>query len=603
MAFSREVLDAIKDRADIVQIIGEKVNLTPSGGNYKGLCPFHGEKTASFMVNASRRMYHCFGCGAGGSVIDFVMAYERVDFPQALRSLAERVGIALETERGRPSVEPGLKALEAAQRYYHERLLSRPEGEPGRAYLRGRTLDEDAWKAFGLGFAPDGWRGLVEHAQRSSLAVPDLVSAGLAKNGPSGQPYDLLRKRVVFPILGERGRCIAFGGRVIDPADNPKYLNTPETPFYHKHRVLYGMVQGQEALRKERRAILCEGYLDVMRLHLHGFKQAVATCGTALTEEHLKLLERSVDRVALVFDGDEAGVKAALRSAPLFLNRGLEARVVLLPDGLDPDDFLRRDGAEAFGAHLERAVPLLEFLVFQTLRRNGRTPHGKEKALQALLPVLSAIRKEAVRDVTVRYVADLAEVKAASVFALLDPKPGRAAQDAPAPSGTLLRRERRHQRMFLHLLLGERELIGRARELLRPDDLSDPAIRSLFETMLRFTDAEFRELDLDELTALHPELAEPLRALLVEEPLALRSLAGKDKDWALRDYVARIKEEEKERLFQHLKRVAGTPEEDLAVRRFVRMRDDLRDLRMPEAGAPALAPGDAPPLAAGNLPS
>jgi DNA primase len=586
MAYSRELLAAIKERADILQLIGEHVTLTPAGANWKGLCPFHGEKTPSFLVNPAKRMFHCFGCGAGGSVVDFVMRHERVEFPEAVRLLAARLGIPLRDERSGSTEEPALAALQAAQAYYHELLLRRPEGEPGRAYLRGRALDEAAWQRFGLGYAIDEWRGLTQAAQRQGHALPALLAAGLAKQGTGGHPYDLLRKRVTFPIHGAQGRVIAFGGRVIAPDEAPKYLNSPETRLYKKHQVLFGLHQGQEALRKSRWAILCEGYLDVIRLHLHGFTQAVATCGTALTEEHLKLLERYVDKVLLVFDGDEAGIKAALRSAPLFLNRGLEACVVLLPDALDPDDYLRREGAEAFGRCIAQAEPLLEWVAFQTLRRHGRTPRGKEQTLRALLPVLSGIRQAALRDVTVRHVADLVEVRAESVFALLEQAARRPAgrgeegadiaAQAAAAAGAL-RREGRHQRLFLHLLLRERALLGRARELLRPDELTDPEVRALFEKMLRFSDAEFQGLDVDELAALYPGLAPALRALVVEEPRLLLGVTDPERE--LRNRVALIKEEEKQRLFHELKRAVGTPEEELAARRYLRLRQELQHLR------------------------
>ncbi|HEX7928127.1 MAG TPA: DNA primase, partial [bacterium] len=506
MAFSREVLAAIKDQADILQIIGERVTLAPAGANWKGLCPFHNEKSPSFMVNPGRRMFHCFGCGAGGSVVDFVMRYERAEFPEAVRMLAERLGINVGSDRGRSPDEPALAALREAQGYYHDVLMTRQEGEPGRAYLRGRNLDEGVWKQFGLGYAVDEWRGLTQAAQRKGVAMPALLSAGLVKEGKGGNAYDLLRKRVIFPIHNPGGKVIAFGGRVIDKEDNPKYLNSPETRVYHKHQVLFGMHQGQEAMRKARQALLVEGYLDVIRLHLHGFTQAVATCGTALTEDHLKLLERYVDKVVLLFDGDEAGIKAALRSAPLFLNRGVEARVLLLPDGLDPDDYLQRDGADAFRQRADAAEPLLEWVAFQTLQRNGRSPQGKDKSLRALVPMLAGIGQPTLRDVTVRHVADLIEVRADDVFQLLAQEATRQVQQAnrqaeqsvrgiaPGSDGRAaegvgteqlaevagaFRRVGQHQRMFLHLLLRERALLGRAREPLKPDELTDPDIRAL----------------------------------------------------------------------------------------------------------------------------
>ncbi len=611
---SGSLLSTIKEQADILQIVGEKVALTPSGANYKGLCPFHAEKTPSFMVNPSRRMFHCFGCNAGGSVVDFVMAYERLDFGQAVRTLAERLGLDPERGRGGPKRE-GLKVLDLARRYYQELLLKQPEAEAARQYLQGRKLDEDAWKAFGLGYARDEWRGLADYALGQGLSQQDLLDSGLVRLNQSGRPFDMLRGRVVFPILDPGSRCIAFGGRILAGQDGPKYLNTPETRHYHKAQVLFGLAQGQEAIRQSRQAILVEGYLDVMRMHLAGFKQAVATCGTALTAEHIKLLERYADKAVLLFDGDEAGIKASLRSAPLFLNRGMEARVVLLPDDLDPDDFLVQRGAEALRPLLERAQPLLEFLVLTTLKRNGSGPEAKQRTLKALMPLLSEIRQQATRELTVRHLADLIEVRAEAVFELLEPPKGvRGRGRTPSESGAtqadaaqteaatqaagIVRRELRHQRLVLALLLRQRGLMPMARELLRPEDLSDPQLRSLYDKLLRLDPEQFAALDPAELGRLFPELEAPLRGLLVDEPIHLRLTdregkpAMEDPQASLRNEIARIKEAEKDLLLQHLKRALGTPEEEWAARRYLRLRNELRDLRMGPAAVPDAAPAE-----------
>ena len=253
MAFTRETVAAVKQQADIVQIIGEKVSLAPNGSNFKGLCPFHSEKTPSFMVNPQRGMYHCFGCGAGGSVIDFMMAYENSTFPEAVTLLAQRLGIAL--KQGAPGTPPdrAQELLQEAERYYHEILLERPEGEPARRYLSERGFEKNAWTAFQMGFARDSWQGLTDHATAKRFGLEDQTASGLIKRSDSGRAYDMLRKRVVFPIRDARGGCIAFGGRTIDPEDSPKYLNTPETRLYHKSQVLFGLAEGREALRKSRR--------------------------------------------------------------------------------------------------------------------------------------------------------------------------------------------------------------------------------------------------------------------------------------------------------------------------------------------------------------
>jgi DNA primase len=594
MAISRDTVAAVKQQTDIVQIIGEKVSLSPSGASFKGLCPFHSEKTPSFTVNPQRGIFHCFGCNAGGSAIDFVMAYDRIPFPEAVVQLARRAGIEVESSRG---AQPGGKAqdvLEAAKEFYHENLMRRPEGEAARIYLRERGFEENAWQTFSMGFAMDDWRALVNHATSSGFSLADQLAAGLVKQGPSGRPYDLLRKRVAFPIRDVRGSSIAFGGRAIGDADSPKYLNTPETRFYQKSRVLFGLAESEAAMRRHRRAILVEGYLDVIRLHMAGVSGAVATCGTALTADHLALLERYADQVVMVFDGDEAGIRAALRSAPLFLNRGIEARVVTLPDGQDPDDFVLKQGGDAFAAELQGAVPMLEYLVWNTLRKNGETPAGKERAIQELMPLVGAVRSDAARDVTVRYMADLLGVRAEHLSRMSRPAPARDAGGGETVSGfDLVGRETRHQRVFLQILLRERSLLGKARELLQPAELSDPEASRLYKTILGMGDEAFQQTDAEELATLNPEVAGMLRSLIVETPLGVRAMVQCNSD--LQYEIALIKEALKTHLFRKLKQVTGSAEEELALRRYMKVRDELRAMKSVPGARSLVADASPPP--------
>lgn len=601
MALSQQTIQAVKERADIVQVIGERVALTPAGGNWKGLCPFHGEKTPSFNVHPGKGIYHCFGCGAGGSVVDFVMAYERLSFPEAIAALAQRVGVPVEGGATARAPDRGLEALEAARRHYHHNLLHRPEAEPARRYLRQRGFDEAVWEAFSLGYALDAWQGFTDFARGEGYDLQTLLGTGLVREGKTGRAYDMLRNRVVFPILDARGRCIAFGGRIIDPADHPKYLNTPETRHYRKSRVLFGLAQARDALRQRKRAVLVEGYLDVMRLHERGFAEAVATCGTALTAEHLDVLERHTDRVLLVFDGDAAGVRAALRSAALFLNRGVEARVVTLPEGLDPDDYVLRHGAEALDRVLEQGNPILEFLVEKMVARHGQGVEGRERAMRELAPLLGDIRRETTRDLTLRHLADLLMVRPEALRERLRPaRRGGDGAAAAAPEGPAWSREVRHQRMLLRIVLQERSLLGVARELVRPEELSDDRMRALYERLLKLGDAEFAALEAEELLGLLPRHAAEVRGLLVDSPLHDRDVA----DWerALLGEAARIKHERKARLVQRLKRHAGTPQEEVLLQELMTLRRELarwQPRRRPlglaeEPVAPGAAAGPAP---------
>jgi DNA primase len=584
MALTKDIIQTIKDRADIVQIVGEKVRLIPAGHQFKGLCPFHAEKTPSFTVNPQRGFYHCFGCGAGGSAIDFVMAYERLPFAEAATLMAERLGIALPKSGAAPGAARSLEALEAARLFYRHNLVQRPEGEAARRYLLERNFGEEMWEAFSLGYALEQWQGWTDTASKQGFKSDDLIAAGLARTGKTGRPYDLLRDRIVFPIRDERGRVIAFGGRVIRADDEPKYLNTPETRHYHKSRVLFGLSQGAEAIRKRKRAILVEGYLDVLRLHERGFQEAVATCGTALTAEHLELLGRHTNKVLLVFDGDEAGMRAALRGAGLFLNGGIEARAVTLPDQLDPDDFLVRHGADAFTKHLERATPILEYLVQQTLAKHGGSIEGRQRALSELAPLIGQIGKESARDLTVRHLADLAGVRPEAILALVPrQQPGRAgpaesvaeANRAAAQSTAgLAPRESRHERMLLHVLLTERKLLASARRLIQPEEFGDADLAALFADLARLADEEFVRATWDVLIERLPGHGPLLRALaVVSAPQVARA-----EEWErmLRGEVARIKESRKLRLLQSLKHAAGTAEEPAALQALMTFRQELK---------------------------
>ncbi|MCH8842638.1 MAG: DNA primase [SAR324 cluster bacterium] len=574
MGLSRETIEEVKDRADILQVIGERVTLRSAGANFKGLCPFHSEKSPSFMVNPGKGIYHCFGCGAGGSVIDFLMAYDRLSFPEAVTALAERFGVTVGVGSAHPARSRELEVLNTVRGWFHENLLRRPEAESARRYLVQRSFDEDSWSAFSLGFALDGWQGLVTFARDQRISLDDLVACGLVKKGPTGRPFDMLRNRVVFPILDAQGTCIGFGGRVIRPLDSPKYLNTPETRHYRKSRVLFGLAQAREALRQAGRVILVEGYLDVMRLHEAGFREAVATCGTALTGDHLDLLDKFTDRVVLVFDGDEAGTKAALRSAPLFLNRGIEARVVTLPADEDPDDFVLKQGAEAFAARLETATPILEHLVFQTLQRHGEGVEGRERAMGELVPLISEIRRPATRDITVRHLADLMKVSAQAINAmLLTARKSPPQADTDTPPAALRSPEGRHQRMLVKILLQERALIGMARELVTPEELADGRMRQLYEKLLGVADDEFKSLAFEDLTSMFPESAADLRAIQIEDSHHTRAVV----DWeeVLRNEVFQIKNARINQLLQRIKSARGDEEANQTLQELKAFRRDI----------------------------
>ena len=387
MAFSKDFIRRVSEATDILGLISSRgINLKKAGASFKGLCPFHSEKTPSFNVNPQRGFFHCFGCGASGDSIKFLIMHDRLSFAEAVEELAKMNGLQIEHDASSPmqadkGEDLGLKCLLDAELFYHQQLM---EGRNRSVldYLNERMIPEDQWSHFKLGYAPDGWTKTEEFLKGKGHPPPLLTRTGLSKtNEENGRRYDRFRNRLLFPVHDVRGRCIGFGGRVIHEGDLPKYLNSPETPYYRKSLVLYGLYQGLEEIRKSREIICVEGYLDVIRLHEYGFKNAVAPCGTALTEQHLQLVKRYAERVILLFDGDDAGREAARTHGRLFLPHQLEASVVMLPDGSDPDSFLLDHGADAFRELLLKQMPVLDYLLQQTLSKYPDTLQGKLKAM------------------------------------------------------------------------------------------------------------------------------------------------------------------------------------------------------------------------------
>ena len=391
--FSSSFIDEVKNRADIVTVIAEHVALRKMGRSHKGLCPFHKEKSPSFTVRADPPVFHCFGCGVGGDVVEFVKLKEGLSFKDSVEALARRFGVPIpdtreETpeERMRVELEP---VLEAAARQY-EQFLWADAGRRAREYLLGRRFSKTTLEFIRAGAARDAWEDMVR-ALKVQFRDELIEQAGLAVRGQRGL-YDRFRNRAIFPILSDRGRVVAFGARALDPADEPKYLNSPETPVYQKSRTLYGLSWAKEEIRKTGRAIVMEGYLDVARSIEAGLASAVAPCGTALTAQQARLLKRLAPRAVLCFDGDDAGIKATRRSIEIFLDEKMDVRVIALESGHDPDSFIRERGREIFLSRIEGAEPAIEWLAKQAARENDiESPAGKAAYMNALLPALGRI--------------------------------------------------------------------------------------------------------------------------------------------------------------------------------------------------------------------
>jgi DNA primase len=396
-----EKVQEIRERADIVQVVGERVVLKKAGVRYVGLCPFHQEKTPSFSVHPGMGIFHCFGCGVGGDVFSFVMKLEGRPFGDVLTELAGRFGVELPrrelsaqereaAQRARDERTELLRLNELAAGFYHDLLLNDPSARHAREYLAGRGISGESVRRFRLGYAPPAWDVTVGFFRRNRIDLQLVSKLGLVQERERGGHFDRFRNRILFPIVGAASEVLGFGGRQLDPADGAKYLNSPESPVFHKGRCLYGLNIAARA-RGAGALLVVEGYFDLIALVQSGIENVVATLGTALTEDHVALLRRYTREVLVLFDGDEAGIRAARKSAGLLLAGGLPARVVELPSGDDPDSFVLRDGAEAFRQRVTAAKPILVFAIEAAAARTDGTPAAKAQCVEELEPLLRSV--------------------------------------------------------------------------------------------------------------------------------------------------------------------------------------------------------------------
>ncbi len=389
-----ETLQAIRDRTDLVDLIGRYVHLKKSGRSFLGLCPFHQEKTPSFHVNPERQIFHCFGCHEGGNAFGFLMKHENLAFPEAARMLARDAGVTVPDEPGGPGrgvVERLLEANAIAQKSYRAALAA-PEGEPARRYLAGRGLSAEECERFGIGYALPRWDALRQTLERAGIDARTAEQAGLlGLSERTGKRFDFLRGRVTFAIRNARGEITSFGGRALEDGDGPKYLNSRESPVYRKRGAFYGLAEARDAMRQRERAVIVEGYFDRIAMHRAGVEESLATCGTSLTVEHAQALRRRVREVVLVFDGDAAGRRALDAALRVLLPAGLRVRAALLPPGDDPDSLLVAEGADALRARVDAAPPAIDCLIDFAVEAGVATPWEKADAVSTVAPVLALV--------------------------------------------------------------------------------------------------------------------------------------------------------------------------------------------------------------------
>jgi len=420
-------IDEIRSSNDIVDVISAVVRLKKRGKNYVGLCPFHQERTPSFTVSAEKQMFHCFGCGKGGNVFSFVMEIERVSFVEAVRSLAERAGIVLTTEASQGPRQTEFEELFAACKFaaqHFYRNLESPEGKSALEYFHSRGFSDATINSFGLGYSKNSWDSLLSAAQQEGIPAAHLVKAGLVRaREEGGGHYDYFRGRAMFPIFSATGRVIAFGARKMreDDAIQGKYINSPETPAYNKSRVLFGLFQSKEAIRAEETALMVEGYADLISLFQAGIQNVVASSGTALTENQVRVVGKYARNLVLVYDADSAGSQAALRGLDIALEQGLDVRIASLPQGHDPDSFVRKQGAKEFRTLVEQAVSFIDFKAGMFAAR-GRfaTPEGKTEAVRSIVQSIAKIHDELKRNFFVKAVADKYQIYESVLYRELD---------------------------------------------------------------------------------------------------------------------------------------------------------------------------------------
>ena len=451
MRYPEEKIEEVRASADIVDVAGDYVRLKKSGSQFLGLCPFHDEKTPSFSVDPRNNLFYCFGCHKGGDIFTFVEELEGIGFTEALRLLADRSGVPLPEPSGSDErateKESIYHALTTAARFYYQQLTDKETGKEARAYLEKRGLAKETVRHFGIGYAPDAWEALLTAAKKEHISAEILEKAGLVKERDKGDGhYDRFRHRLMFPIFSHVGKVLGFGGRALSADEKtPKYINSPETEVYHKSGVLYGLHQGKQAIRGKEEALLVEGYTDVTALHQAGIQHVVASSGTALTSEQVRLLSRYAQRIVLLYDADEAGIQAALRGIRLVVSQGLSAYVVALPGGEDPDTYVADHGAEAFSSYLSEQRRDFVTFMYQQAQAEGRLDHPEDQAkvIDEIVQTVARIPDTLMQETHLRHASDVVGVPQGRLHQVLEDHQ-KGQKKRPSPPKRAKREEQEH---------------------------------------------------------------------------------------------------------------------------------------------------------------
>jgi DNA primase len=543
---SEEKVSEIRDRSSILEIISDYVALKKAGKNYRGLCPFHSEKTPSFMVNEEKQIFHCFGCGEGGDVFTFLMKAGRFSFPQAVEELAKRYGVKL------PSRELSLgQKKEMAKRevlfqinqitseYFYDLLTKQREGEEGRRYLSQRGISQEIASEHRLGTSTDRWDGLVQYLQGKKVSLELAWELGLIFPKKKEGWYDAFRGRILFPIFDLHQRVVGFGGRIIKEGQ-PKYLNSPESIIYHKGEILYGLQVAKRFVAEKDCVIMVEGYFDLLTLHQYGLKHSVATLGTALTLQHIRTLIRYTKNLITIFDADQAGVQATLRSLPLFLEEEVTGSTIVLPKGEDPDGFLRKGNLEDFGKRVEHAVPLIDFFFNRLMKTHDlKSIDGKVKVAREGVALLGKIPDKIRRDFYIKAFAERLDIQETFLYEMLrspSKRPSKAGEDFKKSS--VERTFPKSEEIVVRLMVHHPEFIPTLSKEGIFKEFESPILQKMAETLNDLYQRKGR-IDLPEVLA---NIEEDLKGKLCEFAFRESGLEGEDWGRILQDCVQKIRE-------------------------------------------------------------
>jgi len=488
------IIDEVRDKTDIVELISQSISLKKVGKNFKGLCPFHSEKTPSFTVSPEKRIYHCFGCGAGGNVFKFVMEVQKISFVDAVRQFAESAGVPIPHPKKANLDDPKYQEWEAlkktntlAANYFYSLFKDAEKGLAARNYLENRHFKGKVLDQYKIGWSIPEWRGLTQHLQKvGNLSRKIALLSGLVIEKEGGaNVYDRFRGRLIFPIQDAHGSIIGFGGRAITDDNDPKYLNSPETPLYQKSQVLFGINLAKQAIRKEGLAILVEGYLDQIRATQYGVLNSVATCGTALTASQATLLRSYTSSVVMVFDSDNAGRQAAEKGFKVLQEKGLQVKIVFLPEGQDPDSYIHENGIEKFLEKIKIAKPYLESYIDGVVaRKKGNSPSELVEMANHVVPMLKKVQNLVERNGLIEYFSSKAKIDDTSFLMELKKsfsKDELRVETFQAKTDSILCWEKH----LVQLILSDKETAEKVLQAVKTDDFSNPALRSIAITCLK----------------------------------------------------------------------------------------------------------------------